>query len=52
LIIIENTLLNWKYKMILDYSERGSEWRIWDLYIHTPCSFHEEFKIPPEEKHI
>ncbi len=30
--------------------ERGSEWRRWDLHIHTPCYFHEEFKIHSNEK--
>ena len=29
---------------------RGSLWRRWDLHIHTPCSFHQRFKIPDEEK--
>lgn len=27
----------------------GSEWRRWDLHVHTPCSFHHEFKISTDE---
>lgn len=29
---------------------RGSEWRRWDLHIHTPCSFHNNYKISDEER--
>jgi len=29
---------------------RGSEWRKWDLHVHTPESFHNEFKLLNEEK--
>ena len=28
---------------------RGSEWRKWDLHVHTPESFHNEFKLLNEE---
>ena len=29
---------------------RGSEWRKWDLHIHTPASFQHEFKFLSEEE--
>lgn len=29
---------------------RGSLWRRWDLHVHTPDSFYNNFKIPNEEK--
>lgn len=29
---------------------RGSVWRKWDLHIHTPASFHHEFKFIDEEE--
>ena len=28
---------------------RGSEWRKWDLHIHTPASFHNEFQFSGEK---
>jgi len=31
------------------YTE-GSTWRRWDLHVHTPASFHHEFKFSDEEK--
>ena len=36
---------------------RGSEWRKWDLHIHTPASFHWQggkrfYDMTREEKHI
>lgn len=34
--------------------ERGSEWRQWDLHIHTPASFHwtgEKFDADPSSQH-
>ena len=29
---------------------RGSEWRIWDLHVHTPESYENSFTIPSDEK--
>lgn len=29
---------------------RGSEWRIWDLHVHTPISFQSEFRVPESER--
>jgi ABC-type lipoprotein export system ATPase subunit len=28
---------------------RGSEWRRWDLHVHTPCSFYNNYKISSQE---
>jgi len=29
---------------------RGSIWRKWDLHVHTPASFHHQFRLSEEEK--
>jgi ABC-type lipoprotein export system ATPase subunit len=29
---------------------RGSVWRKWDLHVHTPASFHHQFRLSKEEK--
>ena len=29
---------------------RGSEWRKWDLHVHTPISFHHEFRFSSDEE--
>src|ERR1700723_3377881 len=27
-------------------SDRGAEWRKWDLHVHTPCSLHQNYGGP------
>ena len=29
---------------------RGSVWKKWDLHVHTPASFHHEFRFLNEEE--
>jgi len=39
--------------MTSERTERGSEWRKWDLHIHTPASFHwtgQKFDPDPTSK--
>lgn len=40
------------FKTDNEWFERGSEWRLWDLHLHTPCSFDYDNKSVTNEEII
>lgn len=44
--------MNYNLKTYDGWFERGSEWRLWDLHLHTPCSFDYKDKSVTNEEII